>query len=72
MNVLPPQSFDRDEWLALLLAKLTDQAREGQQADVESVVAAHPDLPLRHADLTGPRGSLRHVHPAGRFAATGE
>jgi serine/threonine-protein kinase len=57
-SVVPPQSADRDDRLARLLAALTDQARQGRPPDVDAVAAQHPDL----------AAELRELWAAARFA----
>jgi eukaryotic-like serine/threonine-protein kinase len=57
-SVVHPQSSDRDERLARLLAALTDEARKNQAPDLEAVAAQHPDL----------AAELRELWAAARFA----
>ena len=57
-SVVPPQSSDRDERLARLLAVLTDEARQNQAPDLDAVAAQHPDLAVE----------LRELWAAARFA----
>src|SRR5439155_21461626 len=42
--MLPPDTTDRDERLAALIADLTRQQRGGQTADIDAVAQTHPDL----------------------------
>jgi serine/threonine-protein kinase len=55
-------SEERDEVLAHLLAELGEQVRQGQPADCNALVAAHPELP---PDLAS---ELRELWAAAQFA----
>ena len=46
-------AFSRDETLALVLGRLTDQAQRGESVDIEAVCDQHPDLAVELRQLWG-------------------
>jgi serine/threonine-protein kinase len=61
----PPDTTDRDERLAALIADLTKQQRNGQPADIDAAANTHPDLAHELRELwAAAQIAEAFVHPA--------